>query len=121
MELRGLLAAFEKLPKVVQEGDADHWIASLGAVSAAALQQLQFDDLLLHLKKQGGDLRQARSHINHWFDGFRTMRLIHLLCDSWLCRGEPEEIMSEYFSWAGLACPETLVGMLEELRHYEET
>ena len=51
-----------------------------------------------------------------WFDGFRTMRMIHLLCDSWLSRGEPEEILPEYFSWDKRDCPEMLAGMLEALR-----
>ncbi len=54
-----------------------------------------------------------------WFDGFRTMRLIHLLCDAGLCRGEPEDVLPEYFVWEGRGCPETLSGMLEELRLHD--
>jgi hypothetical protein len=51
-----------------------------------------------------------------WFDGFRTLRLIHLLCDSEFGRGEPEEILPEYFAWQGCAAPASLGGMLEALR-----
>ncbi len=55
-----------------------------------------------------------------WFDGFRTMRLIHLLCDAGLCRGEPEACLPEYFAWDGRTCPETLIGMLETLRRMDK-
>lgn len=58
-----------------------------------------------------------RSHAFHcWFDGFRTMRLIHLLCESGVSRSSSEEILSEYFVWGGQTCPKTLTGMLAELR-----
>ena len=50
-----------------------------------------------------------------WFDGFRTMRLIHMLCDVGPCRGEPEDVLPGYFAWEGRACPETLSAMLEAL------
>jgi hypothetical protein len=51
-----------------------------------------------------------------WFDGFRTMRLIHMLCDVGPCRGEPEDVLPGYFAWEGRACPGTLSAMLEDLR-----
>jgi hypothetical protein len=61
-----------------------------------------------------------RLHAFHsWFDGFRTMRMIHMLCDSGLCRSESESFVAEYFKWAGRTCPETLTGMLEELRLHD--
>ncbi len=58
-----------------------------------------------------------RSHAFHsWFDGFRTMRLIHMLCDNGLCRSESEGVLTEYFAWDGRVCPGSLMGMLEELK-----
>ena len=58
-----------------------------------------------------------RSHAFHtWFDGFRTMRLIHMLCDAGLCRSESEDALKEYFAWGERTCPGTLTGMLAELR-----
>lgn len=54
-----------------------------------------------------------------WFDGFRTMRMIHLLCDSGFSRGEPVDVLPEYFSWGGSACPSDLPRMLEKLRLQE--
>jgi hypothetical protein len=38
------------------------------------------------------------------------------LCDSEFGRGEPEEILPEYFAWQGCAAPASLGGMLEALR-----
>lgn len=106
------------------DGDAQELLACAAAISVVLADYLESIDWQttwpgLQVNHQTGPKRLQAFHA--WFDGFRTMRLIHLLCDSWLYRGEPEEIMPEYFSWAGLACPETLVGMLEELRHYEDT
>ena len=61
-----------------------------------------------------------RLHAFHsWFDGFRTMRMIHMLCDNGLCRSESAGILAEYFKWDGRACPETLAGMLAELRLHD--
>ncbi len=59
------------------------------------------------------NLRQA---FHAWFDGFKTMRLVHLLCESGLHRGEPAEVLPEYFHWGGHRCPGAVVEMLEELR-----
>lgn len=61
-----------------------------------------------------------RLHAFHsWFDGFRTMRMIHMLCDNGLCRSESEGLLAEYFKWDGRTCPETLTGMLEALRLHD--
>lgn len=54
-----------------------------------------------------------------WFDGFRSMRLIHLLCDAGLRRGEPARLLAEYFAWDNHDCPATLAGMLAELRRID--
>lgn len=60
---------------------------------------------------------EQRSKAFHaWFDGFRTMRLIHMLCETEPCRSESEDVLMEYFAWDGRACPGTPAGMLEELR-----
>ncbi len=54
-----------------------------------------------------------------WFDGFKTMRLVHRLCEASLCRGEPEDVLPEYFAWEGRSCHGTLSGMLETLRLHD--
>ncbi len=45
--------------------------------------------------------------------------MIHMLCDNGLRRSEFEGILAEYFKWDGRTCPETLTGMLEELRLHD--
>ena len=61
-----------------------------------------------------GSRRRQAFHV--WFDGFKTMRMIHLLCDAGFSRGEPEDVLPEYFFWDGRDCPEVQAGMLEALR-----
>jgi hypothetical protein len=51
-----------------------------------------------------------------WFDGFRTLRLIHHLCASGLQRGEPEDILPAYFAWEGVEPPVAVPEMLTALR-----
>lgn len=60
---------------------------------------------------------QARNQAFHgWFDGLRTLRLIHQLCDSGLGRGEPEVLLPALFAWAGLGETAVLGEVLERLR-----
>ena len=59
---------------------------------------------------------QLQQAFHVWFDGFRTLRLIHLLCDTEFGRSEPEEVLPEYFRWENSQVPASLHGMLETLR-----
>lgn len=68
----------------------------------------------LQANHQTEERREEAFHT--WFDGFRTLRLIHMLCDAGFSRGEPEQTLPEFFAWEGRSCPETITGMLEELR-----
>lgn len=58
-------------------------------------------------------LRQA---FHGWFDGFRSLRLIHLLCENGYLRGAPQELLPAYFAREGVRCPNTINAMLEKLR-----
>lgn len=71
----------------------------------------------LQTNHRPAERRLAAFHV--WFDGFRTMRLIHLLCVHGLRRDGPLVILPEYFSWAGRSCPQTTAEMLEELRRMD--
>ena len=51
-----------------------------------------------------------------WFDGLRTLRLVHHLCDSGFGRVAPEELLPELFAWAGLGENGTLAEALQSLR-----
>jgi len=54
-------------------------LSGLSAASRVACETLGIDNLFLHLHKQAQSPAMAIRHINHWFDGFRTLKFIHLL------------------------------------------
>ena len=99
--------------------DAERLLALATQVSpvlASYLEQLDWRSAwpMLQQNYRSGPLLQQAFHV--WFDGFRTLRLIHLLCDAEFGRGEPEEVLPQYFRWEGSVVPVSLQGMLETLR-----
>lgn len=51
-----------------------------------------------------------------WFDGFKSLRLVHLLCAAQYERGEPEDLLPAYFAWQGQRAPDGMVAALTLLR-----
>ncbi|MBK5274021.1 MAG: hypothetical protein JJE30_03075 [Desulfuromonadales bacterium] len=51
-----------------------------------------------------------------WFDGLKTMKLIHHLSDSLFPRCEPDEALTELFAWRGLEPVSGLENRLDVLR-----
>jgi hypothetical protein len=88
----------------------------LSSVLADYLVQIDWHATWPKLQKNHPTEKGRAEAFHSWFDGFRTLRLIHLLCDAGLSRGEPEEMLPAFFSWDGLDCPQTVFAMLEELR-----
>ncbi len=104
-------------------GDAVTLLAEadrISSVLADYLEQADWQTLWPRLQSTHQTVERRSRAFHVWFDGFRTMRLIHLLCDAGLYRGEPEELLPEYFAWEGLACPGDVTGMLEKLRLHDE-
>ena len=93
----------------------------ISPVLADYLEQSGWRTIWPRLQATCHTVEQRIKALHIWFDGFRTMRLIHLLCDAGLSRGEPEDILVEYFSWDGRDCPGTLAEVLEELRLHDAT
>ena len=62
---------------------------------------------------------QLLNAFHTWFDGFKTLRLIHQLCESGHRRGEPQELLPEYFAWDGQTVSGNVREMLEWLRAYD--
>ena len=58
----------------VQEG---HWEPLL-----AGLKEIKTEQALEHEFRQSKDLDQFKRQMHTWFDAFRTLKLIHFLCDS---------------------------------------
>jgi hypothetical protein len=104
-------------------GDAQELLARAAEISTVLVDYLQRSGWQtiwpgLQSTYQSKEKRLQAFHV--WFDGFRTMRLIHLLCAAGLCRGEPEDVLPEYFAWDGRACPGSLTEMLETMRCYDD-
>jgi hypothetical protein len=100
-------------------GDAESLLIRAEEISAELanyLEQVNWQTVWPRLQSTHKTEAQRSQAFHTWFDGFRTMRLVHLLCDAGLCRGEPEDVLPEYFAWDGQGCPGTLSGMLETLR-----
>lgn len=51
-----------------------------------------------------------------WFDGFKSLRFIHLLCEKAFMRGEPERLLPGYFARENVTPPPRLSGMLRMMR-----
>jgi cellulose synthase/poly-beta-1,6-N-acetylglucosamine synthase-like glycosyltransferase len=91
----------------------------ISPVLAGYLEQLGWEKVWPRLQSTHPANLKRRQAFHIWFDGFRTMRLIHLLCDSGFSRGEPDVLLPEYFAWDDRPCPNSLPGMLEELRRLD--
>ncbi len=117
-----VLADWLKAVEQNLSGDAESLLIRAKEISAelaSYLEQANWRTVWPRLQSTHKTEAQRSQAFHAWFDGFRTMRLVHLLCDAGLCRGEPEDILPEFFAWENRVCPETLSGMLEELRLHD--
>lgn len=88
----------------------------ISPVLANYLEQLGWQSAWAGLQKTHPSPKQLGQAFHVWFDGFRTLRLIHLLCEHGLKRGEPLALLPEYFAWDERPCPTSVEEMLAELR-----
>jgi hypothetical protein len=54
-----------------------------------------------------------------WFDGLKTLKLIHHLSDGPFPRCEPDSALAELFEWAGRATVSGLENQLEAVRQLQ--
>jgi len=54
-----------------------------------------------------------------WFDGLKTMKLIHHLSATAYPKGEPADLMGEFLRWAGLPANSNLKDQLFLLRQIQ--
>ena len=80
-ELKQLLACFRELPSAIEGDGVTAWKEALTAESFAALETAGVETLLAHLRKQRLDKARMASHIDGWFDAFRTLKFIRFLQD----------------------------------------
>ncbi|MCX5908129.1 MAG: hypothetical protein NTY64_13350 [Deltaproteobacteria bacterium] len=85
---------------------------------AVFLDKNQFTATWLKLKKNFRDPAKLLSAFHGWFDGLKTMKLIHHLAAGPLPNGKPEEIMPGLLEWSGLP---PMTGVKEQLSLLRQT
>ncbi len=76
-ELKILLKQFEDLFE--QRRHLAQWLDTLSPPSQKALETLGISTLFEHLDKHCSNKQDATKQILNWFDGFKTLKFIHLL------------------------------------------
>ena len=86
---------------------------------AGYLELIGFNDIWEKLRRNNKGKAALWSAFNGWFDGLKTMKLIHHLSADSMQRLEPEEVMPGFLEWAGLAREDGLENQLEQLRRVQ--
>jgi len=83
---------------------------------ATYLDNIRFTAVWGKLRENFRALSTLMSGFHAWFDGLKTMKLIHHLSAGPLPRGEPGNIMTGFLQWAGLEPVEGIDNQLDLLR-----
>jgi len=84
------------------------------------LDAIRFPEVWEKLRKNFHRPSMLHEAFHHWFDGLKTMKLIHHLSSGPYPRGEPEEILPAFFHWAGLESGPRLEERLALLRSLQQ-
>ncbi|MGB9698969.1 MAG: glycosyltransferase [Thermodesulfobacteriota bacterium] len=83
------------------------------------LSRIHFPEVWPKLQKNYHSLPQLQSAFHIWFDGLKTLQLIHYLSAGPFPKAEPEEVLPSLWQWAGLAPPVTFAEHLSLLRRLQ--
>jgi hypothetical protein len=86
---------------------------------AGYLESIGFVTVWDKLRKNFRDPSTLMSGFNVWFDGLKTMKLIHYLSAGPLPRSEPESVMPGLLQWARLEAVQGLDRQLDFLREIQ--
>jgi hypothetical protein len=86
---------------------------------AAHLDRIHFIGVWNKLRKNFRDPLKLSSAFHGWFDGLKTMKLIHYLSAGPMPRKEPESVMPELLRWAGLEPAKGIDQQLDLLREIQ--
>lgn len=112
----------EWLSLATPEKGAGPVMAAAAAVSpqlADFLGNAGFSETWENLRRNHRDAKALRSAFHGWFDGLRTMKLVHHLSAGPFPRCEPAETLPALFSEAGLQPSTDVRGWLNTLRHVQ--
>ena len=80
------------------------------------LKEKKFEYIWEELQRNLPASRNLNKGFHEWFDGLKTMKLIHHLSAGPYPRIDPETVMAEFLEWAGLEPVEGIGPQLELLR-----
>ncbi len=80
------------------------------------LKKNKFELIWEKLQRNFPTSRNLEKGFHDWFDGLKTMKLIHHLSAGPYPRKDPESVMAEFLCWAGLEPVEGIPRQLELLR-----
>ena len=93
--------------------------ASISPHLAGFLEIAGFTGIWEKLRKNHISSETLRSAFHGWFDGLRTMKLIHHLSAGPFPRCEPEEALPPLLEWSGLEMVNGITGQLALLRRIQ--
>jgi Glycosyl transferase family group 2 len=79
----------------------------------------RFEEIWEKLRRNNPGQKALLKAFLGWFDGLKTMKLIHLLSAGPLPRCEPEAALADLFAWGGLEPARGIEKRLEILRYHQ--
>jgi hypothetical protein len=86
---------------------------------AEYLQINRFAEVWDKLRRNHTSSRALMTAFHGWFDGLKTMKLVHHLSDGPYARCEPDAALAELFAWRGLVPANGMEAGLEQLRRLQ--
>jgi hypothetical protein len=94
-------------------------VKSISEDLAVFLERIGFVDNWEKLQRNFHSPSLLRNGFHQWFDGLKTLKLIHHLSAGPFPRGEPETVLLDFFRWARLDAPEGTENQLGLLRRVQ--
>lgn len=86
---------------------------------AVYLERLDFVNTWAKLRRNLRSPFHLRSGFHQWFDAFKTLKLIHHLSAGPFPRGEPEQVLPDFFRWARIDVGDGIEDQLLLLRRIQ--
>jgi hypothetical protein len=117
-----LLGAWLALATETRGTPGEEVLAAAGEISpilSAFLGELDLPRIWRQLQQQHRDQGRFVAAFHTWFDGLKTLQLIHRLCASGLPKTSPENALPDLMTWAGLKSSDLLNEQISRLRDRE--
>lgn len=116
--LHSWLALIQQSPQVPAGQLLDHASQTSG-ILAEFLEECSFTATWACLQANHTAPQQRLRAFHGWFDGLKTLRLVHRLCDNGFERQPPERVLRHLFSWCDLDSSGSMPDQLTRLRQHQ--